>query len=156
MEPHKEGWTIATYAAHNEALRLADDKLRAADERFYGERDRRYAEVKNAEEKALRVKDEADKNALTLAREIQTYKDEKANDLRTQIERERGSYASQGDLKAAVEKIEAVLSPLVTTISTHMAAQASGSKGMRDMWGWVVAAVIGGAELYRIFGPQVG
>lgn len=143
--PHTEhGWTIATYAAHNEALRLADDKLRAADERFYGERDRRYAEVKNAEEKALRVKDEADKNALTLAREIQTYKDEKANELRSQIERERGDYATQADLKSLSEKVEAALMP----IRDHMAAQTASSKGMRDVWGWVAAVVMAAIALF--------
>jgi len=146
------GWTIATYAAHNEAMRLADDKLRAADERFFSERDRRYAEVKAAEEKALRVKEEADRTALGLQRENQQYKDEKANQLREQIGSERGLYASKTDLVAAMDKIGATLTPVVQYVST----QQGGSKGMRDLWGWVIAAVLAGAELYRLFAPHAG
>jgi hypothetical protein len=89
--------------------------LRAADERFFEERDRRYAEVALEREKALKIKEEADKAALGLAREIQTYKDEKANELREQIASERGLYATKGDVQAAVEKIEATLGPLIGT-----------------------------------------
>lgn len=81
------------------------------------ERDRRYTEVKNAEEKALKIKEEADKVALDLARQIQTYKDEKANELREQINRERLEYASKDDLKALAEKVELALKPLQEFVS---------------------------------------
>ena len=68
--------------------------------------DKRYAEVNIEKEKALkikdegdrearRIKDEADRTALGLAREIQIYKDEKANELREQISNERGSYPTR-------------------------------------------------------------
>ena len=102
----KEIWTIETYAAHNEALREAEKK-------FQNERDRRYAEVKAAEEKALRVKEQADDRALGLAREIQTYKDEKANELREQINSERGLYPTRTELQSALDAIDASLKPLV-------------------------------------------
>jgi len=148
-QQHRDGWTIATYAAHNEALR-------AAEEKFLQERDRRYAEVKSAEEKALRVKEEADRTALGLQRENQQYKDEKANQLREQISSERGLYASKSDLIGAVEKIQATLQPLVNSVNAHNQAQAAGSKGMRDMWGWVIAAIFAGAEVYRLFAPHAG
>jgi hypothetical protein len=46
------------------------------------ERDRRYAEVNVEREKALKIKETADSEALKLARDIQTYKDEKSNQLR--------------------------------------------------------------------------
>ena len=59
------------------------------------ERDRRYTEVRAATDKALQVASEKDALALGLAREIQTYKDEKANELRSQIEGERGNYATK-------------------------------------------------------------
>lgn len=140
----KRGWTVETYAAHNEALRIAA-------ERFEQERDRRYAEVKSAEEKALKVKEEADRAALGLAREIQSYKDEKANQLREQINAERGQYATRIDLKAAVEKLEAILGPLASFVSS----QTGGSRGMRDMWGWIVAAVLAGAALFNAFAPHI-
>ena len=147
----KEDWTVATYAAHNEALRLADEKLRDAEQRFLGERDRRYAEVKQAEEKALRVKDEADKAALALAREIQSYKDEKANQLREQINRERGDYVTQQDLKGAIDKIDATLMPLVKSVTEFHAGQQSGIREVRYIWGWIFAAAVSGATLFQFF-----
>ena len=128
-EPSRH-WTVEAYVTHNEAMRTADEK-------FQAERDRRYAEVKNAEEKALKVKEEADKAALGLAREIQTYKDEKANELREQINSERGRYATQSDLKAAVEKIEVAMIPM----SAFMASQSGRSAGIGFAWQLVVTVI---------------
>jgi vacuolar-type H+-ATPase subunit H len=136
----KTHWSVEAYVVHNEAMRVAEEK-------FQQERDRRYAEVKSAEEKALRVKEQADRDALGLAREIQTYKDEKANQLREQISSERGLYASKGDLNAAIEKLQATIAPIVS----YVAAQQGGSRGMRDMWGWLIAAVMAGAVLFNLF-----
>lgn len=61
--------------------------------------DRRYAEVNIEREKALKIKEMADLAALGLAREIQNYKDEKANQLREQINSERGLYATNKDVE---------------------------------------------------------
>jgi hypothetical protein len=94
------GWTVETLKQHFDALR-------AADERFYNERDRRYTEVSVEREKALKIKDEADKAALGLAREIQTYKDEKANELREQIGSERGLYGTKEDVVALGRELRA-------------------------------------------------
>ena len=106
--------------AHLQALQVEREK-------FLEERDRRYTEVKNAEEKALKIKEEADKVALDLARQIQTYKDEKANELRSQIESERGNYASRSDLSAMNEKFEAAIKPFADFVSS--------SKGGSAVWG---------------------
>jgi len=76
-------------------------------DKFYDERDRRYAEKDIEREKALRIKDEADKAALGLAREIQTYKDEKANELREQINSERGLYVTHQEIKPIFDYIAA-------------------------------------------------
>src|SRR5580704_14773348 len=105
-EANVSGWTVDTLRSHMFA-RL--DGMEAV----LAERDRRYAEVNAEKEKALKIKETADLAALGLAREIQTYKDEKANELREQISNERGLYASKTDLQAAVEKIEAMLKPLI-------------------------------------------
>src|SRR6187399_2548243 len=91
--------------------------LRAADEKFHAERDRRLTEVATEREKALKIKETADLAALGLAREIQTYKDEKANQLREQINSERGHYATKADLSASMEKIEATIGPVLTYVS---------------------------------------
>ncbi len=113
------GWTIDTYAAHNEALRVAET-------RYQTERDRRYAEVDIEKEKALKIKETADLAALGLAREIQTYKDEKANELRTQIEHERGDYATKTDLTAAVSKLEVTIKP----VSDYVTSQQGGPRAL--------------------------
>ena len=99
------------------------EALEAANEKFAAERDRRYSEVNIEREKALKIKEEADKAALGLAREIQSYKDEKANQLREQISNERGSYASKDDLAAALREVTATIQPLSTYVA-GMAGQA--------------------------------
>lgn len=102
--PEDNGGGYVTLREHMEALNV--------------ERDRRYAEVNVEREKALKIKETADLAALNLAREIQTYKDEKANELRSQIERERGTYATQSDLKALGDKIETQLKPILQYIAS--------------------------------------
>lgn len=111
--------------------------LRAALIRFEVERDRRYSEVALEREKALAIKERGDRDALQLAREIQTYKDEKANELRAQIERERGSYATKDDLQKATEKVEALMAP----IASFVGLQQGREKGIGLTAGVLVAVV---------------
>jgi hypothetical protein len=106
-----DGWTLGTLQQHLRALSEADD-------RFMAERDRRYSEVNIEREKALKIKEEADKAALGLAREIQSYKDEKANQLREQITGERGSFATKDDLAAAIREITASITPLTAFVQS--------------------------------------
>ncbi len=124
------GWTIDTYKEYSEALRNAE-------RRFREERDRRYAEVALEREKALKIKETADLAALQLAREIQTYKDEKANELREQISSERGLYATKQDLSAAVEKVEAMIRPLEQYVSRDLGR----GSGFAASWAIVVAVI---------------
>lgn len=102
-----------------EALRHSDDKVDQWIFRFYEERDRRINEVGVEREKALKIKETADLAALGLAREIQTYKDEKANELREQISSERGAYATKEDVKALDEKLEVRLAPLIAYVASQ-------------------------------------
>ena len=111
------GWTLDTLQEHNQ---ICDALKRDLTE----ERDRRYSEVNLEREKALKIKEEADKAALGLAREIQLYKDEKANLLREQINSERGSFAMKTDLESAVRELNAKLEPVISFV----AAQAGGEK----------------------------
>jgi hypothetical protein len=112
--------------------------MRVAEASLQSERDRRYGELAIEREKALKIKETADLAALGLAREIQTYKDEKANELRAQIESERGSYATKSDLTAAVEKIEETLKPLIS-----FTAQAQGRSAGVGLSANVAAFLIG-------------
>lgn len=125
------------------SLREYVSALRDADLRFDEERDRRYAEVETEREKALSIKETADLAALHLAREIQTYKDEKANDLRSQIERERGSYATQSDLRGAIEKIEAIIKPLADFVTQQQGKRESRGDARASIGtgGVIIAAV---------------
>jgi hypothetical protein len=79
--------------------------VRKSDLRFHAERDRRYTEVNQERERALKIKETADLAALKLAREIQTYKDERANQLRSQIEQERGTYVTKDQLAAELKPL---------------------------------------------------
>lgn len=132
------GWTINTYAAHNEALRQAEEK-------FQDERDRRYLEVDIEKEKALKIKETADLAALGLAREIQTYKDEKANELREQINSERGLYASKDDLTAAVSKLEVTIKPLLDYVAVSQGRQQGIGQSASVLYGAIIIllAVVG-------------
>lgn len=103
------------------------EALRAADMRFNEERDRRYAEVNIEREKALKIKETADLAALQLAREIQTYKDEKANELREQISSERGLYATNKDIEP---------------IKSYVSSQTGRGLGMYALFGVVMTLVM--------------
>jgi hypothetical protein len=135
-EASVSGWTTDTLRAFNDALRLADERLRDADHRFYEERDRRYSEVALEREKALKIKETADLAALSLAREIQDYKDEKANNLREQISGERGVYATKEDLTATTRELVATIKPL----AEYVTSQQGRGLGMTQLWSVLIAA----------------
>jgi len=93
-----KGWTVETLKEHVDALREADQR-------------------------ALAIKDVGDAKALELAREIQNYKDEKDNRLREQINLERGLYVTRVEFKP---------------ISDFMAGQQGGSK----VWNYVIGIAL--------------
>ena len=119
----QNGGGTVTLREHLAALRAADKALEA-------ERDRRYAEVNVEKEKALKIKETADLAALQLAREIQTYKDEKANELREQINSERGLYVTRDELAGAVRELRAVIKPLADYVTSD-AGRNIGEAGTR-------------------------
>jgi len=105
--------------------------------RFEDERDRRLTEVAVEREKALKIKETADLKALDLASEIQAYKDEKANELRAQINDERGTYVTRGELASAVDKTASEVKPL----TTYVTSQLGRSSGASSLVNWAVIAV---------------
>lgn len=111
--------------------------LAEKDKEFDAERDRRYAEVKAEQEKALKIKEEADAKALDLASQISTYKEEKANELRSQIERERGEMATKEYVGEKVDKIGAEIKPL----ADYANLQRGRGAGLSAGWGYLVAVV---------------
>ncbi len=131
----KQIWTMEALQEHNQAIDALKDRLDT-------ERDRRYSEVNIEREKALKIKEEADKAALGLAREIQSYKDEKANQLREQIQSERGSLASKDDLASAIREIQTAIAPLTAYVS-GMGGQAKQTDASRTNIVAVVGVIYG-------------
>lgn len=129
-EQSVSGWTVDTLHNH---LRV----VQQLEERFSNERDRRYTEVNIEKEKALKIKETADLAALQLARDIQIYKDEKANELREQINSERGLYVTKNDLAGLSDKFDVTLRPVLT----YIALQQGRSGGLQAGYGWIVAAI---------------
>ncbi len=78
-----------------------------------------------ADKEALSIALTAAKEALGLAREIQAYKDERANNLREQITAERGIYATKDQL---------------APVTTYIAGQQGQSKGIGLIAGAAVVA----------------
>jgi hypothetical protein len=126
-----------TLREHLEALRAADD--------------RRYTETTALQEKALLIKERADEVALSLAREIQTYKDTKANELREQIASERGLYVTKeqldalagrqsADIAALREYFDALHRPVVEFMATYRGGAQKRSEGRLDI-GAIVQAL---------------
>jgi hypothetical protein len=127
------------------------EAIRKCDQAFADERDRRYAEVNVEKEKALKIKETADLAALQLAREIQTYKDEKANELREQIGSERGTYATKDDMQALREYFEALHKPVVEFMAggrgeriarADEQAQAIANSNRRMLWLVVAISIV--------------
>lgn len=94
-------WTVETLKEHFDALRAADQR-------------------------ALQIKESGDAKALDLAREIQVYKDEKANELREQISHERNLYVRLDQLKP---------------ITDYIAAQRGRGQGLSDWFGYIIAGL---------------
>jgi len=126
-----------TSAATDVSLREHLLALRAADIRFQNERDRRYTELQAERDRALIIKS-AD----------QAYRDEKANDLRDQISRERGEYASKTDLQGSIDTINATLKPLVEFVAAQQGVR-QGGLDLRQAIAWVVAFILGAWAIFQ-------
>lgn len=154
-------------------LREHLEAMRAADALFHQERDRRYSEVAIEREKALEIKNEADKAALALARESQTLKDENAEKMRSQIESDRAASPerfkndfeklstaieqvaknSAESLNQVADRFEAQLKPVYAFINKFEGMENGGDKnasrsGLQANWfGVIIAACLGVAGI---------
>lgn len=115
----KTGWTVDTLHDHFTVLREGDT-------RFYEERDRRYTSESELRAMALRIKETADAEALRLAREAQSLKDEQTDKLRDESLSRSGIYATNAGVQQAFQELEAriqeVLKPLVDYVSNQKGA----------------------------------
>jgi len=90
-----------------------------------------------ADQRALEIKQIADEKALGLASEIQKYKDEKANELRKQIESERGLYPTKSELASAIEKLEATIKPFAIYVSSQQGQVTGLGMGWKVLMGFL-------------------
>lgn len=97
---------LASVEGQFETLAILDIALREGDLRFAEERDRRYAEVNIEKEKALKIKETADRDALDLARERQREKEAQGDALRDKTLSESGVYAKNSDLSEAITQLK--------------------------------------------------
>lgn len=115
-----------------------------------------FEALREADLRAIQIKDEADQRALALAIEAQRYRDEQHNKLREQIAQERGEYVT---LELYNQRHEALrdeikgLSERVTEFVAATAGRSTGSLSMRDL---VFAVVMGLLLLGGIISPHIG
>lgn len=163
-DDHDGGASVSTEPAAGSStgtdvsLRDYVSAQRTGDLRFNFERDRRYTEIKQADdrrltevaierEKALKIKEEADRTALELERVSRDYKDEKANQLREQIGGERTLYATKDDLLVAVREVMATIKPLGEFVSRTQ-GRSGGIGDTLDFTRIVILLLIAAAGLY--------
>lgn len=95
-------------------------------ERVMDERDRRYTRESELRAEAIKIKQEADKEALALARADQTFKDEQANRLREQIAEERAESRERERRFITNEEYDRRHDPLVKQVNTLAEMLAAG------------------------------
>lgn len=119
--------------------------LESERQKFEKERDRRYAEVNIEKEKALKIKETADLAALQLARDIQIYKDEKANELREQISSERGNYAAKEDIATLRDYLDALNKPVIEFMAAYQGRYTEGRDSKLNLsyvFGGIVCLIV--------------
>ena len=139
----KVRWTIETLAAHYEALREADEKLAS-------ERDRRYMEVDIAKAKALVIKETADRDALSLARDAQNYKDQQADKMRDKTLAESGVYATNDSVAKVINELRTDLKPLFDFMSGQRGVTRGTELTKRDIYS-LVGALVGIVAILAYF-----
>lgn len=100
-------------------------------QRFEDERDRRYSDLRAADQRALQIKEAADATALVLAAELQKEKDERKNDVLARWDADRNTFMTRVEYNTAhqnlIERFEASLSAL----GAGQSSQAAGTSAVQ-------------------------
>jgi len=122
----------------DKTVRRIEDRLDTVRERLAAERDRRYTEGAAALAGALKIKEDSNQIALSLAREIQTYKDMVHNGLLGQMKDLIALLATKSEIRPVQDFMQS--------------AQARG-RGLDKFVGYLIAGVMAAiavaAVLYR-------
>ena len=125
-------------------------ELEKAQLRFERERDRRYSELRAADQRALQIKEAADATALTLAAALQAEKDDRRNDILERWNQDRGTFITREEYQvqhnALADKIATQLGPIFDFIAGQRGSESrTGSIWTRQFL--VIMAVIGVAAV---------
>jgi len=128
-EKPPSSWTPDIVRDHLLAIVAAND--RRYEDKFAAS-DKAVLAALAAQEKAVNAALAASEKAVAVAERNAEKWRENANEWRGTMNDRETKFAQRGDLDAIKERID---------------RNEGGSKGMRDMWGWITAAVLGGIAL---------
>ena len=109
-------WTLKSLHSHYKTLHKAD-------QRFYDERDRRYTSEAELRAMALRIKETADAEALRLARDAQSLKDQQNEQIRDESLTKSGIYATNQSVSIAINKLETAIFDVLKPITNYITEQ---------------------------------
>jgi hypothetical protein len=126
-------------------LRTHLTALRVADEKFAAERDRRYSEVADERAKALQIKDEADKTALSLARQINDLHLTNLNGEQARLLADRERYLS----REVFDQEQKTFSSWRDVVNGALALGTGKGLGSREVVAYLLAAAAIGFSLWQ-------
>lgn len=119
--------------------------LRVADEKFAAERDRRYSEVAAERAKALQIKDEADKTALSLARQINDLHLANLNGEQARLLADRERYLS----REVFDQEQKTFASWRDVVNGALAIGTGKGLGSREVIAYLLAAAAVGFSLWQ-------
>jgi hypothetical protein len=127
------GWTLPTFA------------------RFMDERDRRYSEVAVEKEKALKIKEVADRDAKDLERSAQIYREQQNDAMRDKNLAQSGIYATNASVSQGFAEFRTELKPILDYISSTTGNVRGSAAATARLW-----QTVGGISILFAFAKSVG
>lgn len=100
-------------------------------QRFEDERDRRYSDLRAADQRALQIKEAADATALVLAAELQKEKDERKNDVLARWDADRNTFMTRVEYNTAHQNLIERFEASVAVLSAGQSGQAAGTSAVQ-------------------------
>lgn len=100
-------------------------------ERFEDERDRRYSDLRAADQRALQIKETADATALVLAAQLQAEKDERKNDVLARWDEDRNTFMTRVEYNTAYQNLIERFEASVAVLSAGQSGQAAGTNAVQ-------------------------
>lgn len=117
--------------------------------RFEEERDRRYTELRAADQRALQIAEQKDDKALVLAAQLQAEKDERRNDILERWSEDRGTFVTKDEYAAAHQTLVEKFEDLKARLDKGTGGLAALGGGWQVILGLALVAVAIYAALHR-------